>query len=583
MKKSLLFVLCGCSLLFLNACGGGTTQVSTLSNGATHFVVSAPAAANIGSVFSFTVTAIDAGDNLATSYSGTVRFTSTDGHAALPASSTLVGGMGTFSATLETVGSQTITATDMVKTTITGATSSISVSAGATHFSVTAPPTAVSGTAFNFTVSALDGSNNPVASYAGTAQFTSTDGQAALSSNSTLTNGTGSFTATLKTAGSQTVTATDMATTSITGTSNSIQVSATASGFTPTGSMGTARYSHTATLLCDLASTPCNNNKVLVTGGLDANRNALAEAELFDPGTGIFSPAGKMVNARSQHTATLLDTGKVLVTGTTAAAELFDPATESFSATGTMATARLGHTATLLNSGKVLITGGSNRGYFALAELFDPSNGTFAASGSLITARSLHTATLLKDGKVLVAGGLDSNGQALATAELFDPNSGSFTATGSMTIARASHTATLLKDGKVLIAGPDQTAELFDPNSGSFAATGGMTTAPARNLHTATLLNDGTVLAAGGEYFSYGGLCSGQFPNSTATSELFDPASGSFTATSDMTAMRSSHTATLLTSGEVLVTGGIGWTYVLLPSNCYKMTVTVEASAELYK
>lgn len=90
MRRSLLFVLCVCSFLLLNACGGGTTPLPTPPPAvASHFVVTAPAAANIGSVFSFTVTASDAGDNLAASYSGTVHFTSTDGHAALPASSTL--------------------------------------------------------------------------------------------------------------------------------------------------------------------------------------------------------------------------------------------------------------------------------------------------------------------------------------------------------------------------------------------------------------------------------------------------------------------------------------------------------------
>ena len=97
----------------------------------------------------------------------------------------------------------------------------------ATHFSVTAPASVIPGAAFNFTVTALDASNNVASSYSGTVHFTSTDAQASLQNNSTLTHGIATFPATLKTAGSQTITATDTLTASITGNSNSIFVGAT--------------------------------------------------------------------------------------------------------------------------------------------------------------------------------------------------------------------------------------------------------------------------------------------------------------------------------------------------------------------
>src|SRR3974390_1105574 len=143
MTKSLsLLVLIG-SVYLLDACGG-----SSGSPVATHFSVTSPANAVAGSPLSFTVVALDALDAEVGTYSGTVRFASTDSQAALPASSTLTGGQGTFSATFKTVGSQTITATDMVKTMITGVTSSISVAAGPSSFSVTAPAIAIVGTAF---------------------------------------------------------------------------------------------------------------------------------------------------------------------------------------------------------------------------------------------------------------------------------------------------------------------------------------------------------------------------------------------------------------------------------------------------
>jgi probable HAF family extracellular repeat protein len=114
----------------------------------------------------------------------------------------------------------------------------------ATHFSVTAPAAVTTGTAFNFTVTALDASNAIVASYAGTVQFTSSDAQAVRPANSGLTNGTGTFSATLKTSGNQTVTATDMASALITGTSNVINVAGNknsltiTSGAPPSGTVG---------------------------------------------------------------------------------------------------------------------------------------------------------------------------------------------------------------------------------------------------------------------------------------------------------------------------------------------------------
>jgi probable HAF family extracellular repeat protein len=175
------------------------------------------------------------------SYSGTVHFTSTDAQAAVPANSTLTNGTGTFSATFKTLGNQTITATDTAIASVTGNSSAISVgSAAPTHFSVDAPHGANPGHAINFSVSALDAANNVAPMYSGTIHFTSTDPQASLPANSTLSNGTGSFSATLSTIGSQTITATDTANASLTGTSNSINVQTfvITSGPPPNGTVG---------------------------------------------------------------------------------------------------------------------------------------------------------------------------------------------------------------------------------------------------------------------------------------------------------------------------------------------------------
>ncbi len=199
----------------------GVTNVS-----ATHFTISAPSSATAGTAVSFTVTALNSSSNTVTGYAGTVHFTSTDGSAALPSNTKLTNGTGAFSATLNAAGSQTITATVTGTSSITGTSNAITVaSLPATHFTVSAPSSATAGTAVSFTVTALNSSSNTVTGYAGTVHFTSTDGSAALPANAKLTNGTGTFSATLNAAGSQTITATDTATSSITGTSSGIAVS----------------------------------------------------------------------------------------------------------------------------------------------------------------------------------------------------------------------------------------------------------------------------------------------------------------------------------------------------------------------
>jgi uncharacterized protein (TIGR03437 family) len=323
--------------------------------------------------------------------------------------------------------------------------------------------------------------------------------------------------------------------------------------WSPTGSMPYAGDGQAAVLL--------PSGKVLMVGGTCG-----CSAELYDPSTGAFAQVGPP-NEILSPTATLLQDGRVLLTGFQSApstAEIYDPVADQYSAPIPMLQPHFeGATATLLNDGRVLVVGGSNgvNGVLATpsgAELFNPATETFTAAGAMSQNRAYHTAALLSNGRVLVADGAATGesghpiGNVYNSAEIFDPTTGSFTPTGSTYAARANGYAVALPSGQVLVAGgdnPPQTAELYDPASGKFALTG----APvggARYFADATLLSSGEVLISGGF------LLVGQTEQTTASSELYIPTSASFATAASMNVSRSGHSSTLLPDGQVLVAGG---------------------------
>jgi hypothetical protein len=223
-----------------------------------------------------------------------------------------------------------------------------------------------------------------------------------------------------------------------------------------------------------------------------------------------------------------------------------------------MTTPHAFHTATLLADGRVVVAGGLINDRLdgkvsAAADLYDPASGSWTATNGMADARWGHTATLLPDGRVLVAGSYVNGADPLASAEVFDPSSERWTATGKMNHGRGGHTATLLPDGRVLVVGGgaeetlleggprSATAEIYDPASGRWTATASMR--EARKVFTATLLPDGRVLVAGGDA-------------DYRTAEVYDASSDRWTATTSMAEGRFGHTATLLADGTVLVTGG---------------------------
>ena len=269
------------------------------------------------------------------------------------------------------------------------------------------------------------------------------------------------------------------------------------------------------------------------------------------------------------YTATLLPDGKVLVDGPEP--ELYDPSTGTWRVNGARKVPRSECTATLLGNGKVLFAGGIDWTYDEpqltnTAELYDPATGESRFTGDLNLRRFVHTATLLPNGKVLFAGGVTYKivgdrieGFATNTAELYDPATGQWSLTGNLSTARVYHAAALLQNGKVLVAGGGRclegycqgytaSADVYDPDTDTWSSTGSLNT--PRGSHTLTTLPNGNVVASGGE--------GNVFPFQLDSAEIYNPATERWSASGSLNTARVHHTATLLSTGQVLVVGGHG-------------------------
>ena len=301
-----------------------------------------------------------------------------------------------------------------------------------------------------------------------------------------------------------------------------------------------------------------------------------------------------MTEARAFHSAQILSDGRVLIAGGSGdnSAEIFDPSTNAFTATaGPMADVSFEQAAAQLPDGNVLIMGGAlllnavgeliPNSSLDKAEVFSLTSDKFSATpNNMVHSRVGHTATMLKSGKVLITGGADLTVQIFATSELYDPVKGAFGCIGGTTgrdctaslhqerfsqtaialngssevlVARGSDGSTVGTPPNAVLAGI-ATAEVYDASSRAYTCVGGVSSAPpvcnnsmvdGRYNHVAVALADGEVLLAGG--IDSTGVV-------TASAEIYNPATGKFTATGSMNTPRQEFAAGAIHYGSAFWT-----------------------------
>lgn len=243
--------------------------------------------------------------------------------------------------------------------------------------------------------------------------------------------------------------------------------------------MSVPRLGHTLTLLDDgrvLVAGGSALDAAESAGGGQTIR-AVATAELFDPATGTWAPTGSMGAARFEHTATRLRDGRVVMVGGLGAAggagttsplastEIYDVAAGAFVSSTNLADPRANHAAVLLEDDSVLVTGGAGGDgadlSLATAEVFNAPGGTWNTVAAMGATRTGHTATRLPDGRVLVAGGESvqrGTRRSLTSAEVFDFAAdaiGRWGPAGDMACPRSEQAAVLLEDESVLVVAGD--------------------------------------------------------------------------------------------------------------------------------
>jgi hypothetical protein len=250
-----------------------------------------------------------------------------------------------------------------------------------------------------------------------------------------------------------------------------------------TGNGSTCTANIVTTALTDQSATLLNNGKVLFAGGLNQNLalgfRPQSSAELYDSACNGFSATGSLNQARYSHAAALLGNGQVLIVGGAAetpgsntttylkSAELYDPTTGLWTTTGSTLMGRLEYPHLISLGTKAVVFGGINFPPYienTLVETFDTATGLWTSTVNLSTSHQWGQVVQLNSGKILViAGEVNGTGPALTTNEAFNPATGVVHFAGNLSVPRVAHSATLLNSGKVLVAGGKSNSSNFTP------------------------------------------------------------------------------------------------------------------------
>jgi hypothetical protein len=357
--------------------------------------------------------------------------------------------------------------------------------------------------------------------------------------------------------------------------------------FLSAGTLTTARYAHTATLLTD--------GRVLVVGGRGIDsQHELSSCELWEPKKKSFKPCASLKTGRAGHTASLLDDGRVLVTGGTtrdsgdadrylalASAELYDPKKDVWTEAAPMAQARNWHAAAKLPDGRVVVAGGAReqRSHLDSVEAYDPKANKWSALPPLKIARCLHALLVWNDGLLVVGGRSNAVaatvveapdggsaqrphgspardkgfGVPIASCEVLPAKAAAWSLAPELNEPLQRHAATVMADGRAAVLGGTTGSmltnylELLAPDAGSWTVSDTNLNASLAN-QTVDVLSNGDLLAVGGE------------PTNAADSPVaqrLQLSKGRWCFAGELKASRKQHTATVLKDGKVLVVGGL--------------------------
>jgi hypothetical protein len=255
------------------------------------------------------------------------------------------------------------------------------------------------------------------------------------------------------------------------------------------------------------------DGEILVVGGLDRDDPHVTNtaSELVNVKTGAVSVLHEQLVGRLHQTLTRASGDRVVMAGGVVfqtthwdpvdSVDVYLPFERKWISASPLIDARSDHAATAMLDGKVLVTGG-NQGPRLLqsTEIYDAKNDRWFRSSPLPTPRTAHSAFTLRDGRVLVAGGIDPSGAATDTTFIYDPPADQWSEGPRMTLPRVQHAAVRLANGDVLFIGGDGaasgTSERYVADLGKFVISG--TLVEPRGSAQAAALPDGRVVLVGG-------------------------------------------------------------------------------------